>query len=94
MSCVPVILKAASMQLELFRVYTGGAKLITASEKIALECNATHAIAAKVASMVVIGHGLVMVIVEQRYSLICATSHCWNCCMAGDKGLDFSHVSQ
>lgn len=67
---------AASMQLELFRVYTGGAKLITASEKIALECNATHAIAAKVASMVVIGHGFVLAIVGLRYSLACATSHC------------------
>lgn len=76
MSCVPVILQAASMQLELFRVYTGGAKLITASEKIALECNATHTIAAKVASMVVIGHGFALVIVGRRYSLACATSHC------------------
>ena len=71
MSCVPVILQAASMQLELFRVYTGGAKLITASEKIALECNATHAIAAKVASMVVIGHGLVMVMLTTLLVDLC-----------------------
>lgn len=71
MSCVPVILQAASIQLELFRVYTGGAKLITASEKIVLECTATHAIAAKVASMVVIGHGLVMVMLTTLLVDLC-----------------------
>ena len=71
MSCVPVILQAASMHLELFRVYTGGAKLITASEKIVLECTATHAIAAKVASMVVIGHGLVMVMLTTLLVDLC-----------------------